>query len=271
MPLSPMDIYKLLNRSNCSECGSPTCMAFALSVVAGEKDILACPYLSPEEAERLAPLVSKRLSQEGFSASIIDLRERFLKLDLATLPQRLGADYSDGKLRIECLGKDFVLNEMGRMESFCHVNAWMETLLLSYCLATGTGVLSGRWSSFSELDGAATTGPYFRQRCEVPLQAIADTHGGIFFDLLKLFGAESAPGFSADRALLIRPLPRVPMVISYSAPEDEMESTLRVLFDSTATEYLGPEVITFMGRGMVEMFQKIISKHEGCMPDLLSL
>jgi len=266
-----MDIFKLLNRSNCSECGSPTCMSFALSVVAGDKDILSCPYLSPEEAQRLAPLVNKRLSEEGFSASLIDLRNSFLKLDLASLPQRLGAQYSAGMLTIECLGKDFVLNSKGRMESVCHVNAWMETLLLSYCQATGSGELSGNWTAFGELRGAATSANYFTHRCEAPLRAMADTHGGIFFDLLKLFCAEIITGFSADSSMMLRPLPMVPAVIAYSAPEEGMESTLRVFFDSTATDYIAPEVITFMVRGMVEMFQKIISKHEGCLPDLLSL
>ena len=271
MPLNPMDIFKLLNRSNCSECGSPTCMAFALSVVAGEKDIMACPYLSPEEAQRLAPLVSKRLSEEGFSASLIELQKIYLKLDLAPLARRIGAYYSKGLLTIQCLGKDFILNSNGRIESVCHVNAWMETLLLSYCQATGSGELSGNWTAFGELRGAATSGSYFGHRCEAPLRAIADTHGGIFFDLLKLFGAETITGFSADSSVMLRPLPMVPSVIVYSAPEEGMESTLRVLFDDTATDYITPEVITFMVRGMVEMFQKIISRHEGCLPDLLSL
>jgi hypothetical protein len=266
-----MDIYKLLEKTNCGECGLPTCMAFALSAVAGEKEIDACPHLNPEDRERLAGELNKRLSEEGFSASVNDLRERFRKLDLPALAQRLGAKYTDGKLTIRCLVKDFSLNKHGEMESICHVNMWMETLLLSYCLSSGTGSLSDRWAAFPELHGAATTGPYFQRRCETPLRAMADTHGSIFFDLLKLFGAEEAQGFVADRALIMHPLPMVPIVLLYSPQEEEMESTLRVLFDSTVTDYLDPEVITFMGRGMVEMFQKIISKHEGCLPDLLAL
>ena len=61
------------------------------------------------------------------------------------------------------------------------------------------------------------------------------------------------------------------MVIMYSQQEEGMDSTLRVLFDGTASEHIAPEVLTFMGRGLVEMFVKLISKHEGCLPDILSL
>ena len=266
-----MDIYKALAKTNCADCGLPTCMAFALSVIAGEKPVDACPHLEPAEADRLAPLLNKRLTEEGFMASLNNLREGFARLDLSELAPRLGASYDKGLLTIKCLVRDFVLNAEGMLESDCHVNAWMETILLSYCQGTGKGILSGRWVAFPELTGASTTGPYFKRRCETPLHAMADTHTSIFFDLLKLFGAQEVDGFPADKALLMRPLPMLPMLILYSPEEEGMDSTLRVLLDSTACEYLGPEVITFMGRGMVEMFQKLISKHEGCLPNLLSL
>jgi ArsR family metal-binding transcriptional regulator len=34
-PPSPLEIYKLLPRTNCGECGKPTCMAFAAALVDG--------------------------------------------------------------------------------------------------------------------------------------------------------------------------------------------------------------------------------------------
>jgi len=266
-----MDIYKLLEKTNCGKCGMPTCMSFALSVVAGEKAVEACPFMDPADARRLSGMANRRQTKEGFSASINELRARFVKLDLQSIAKSLGAEYRDGSLTIHCLVKDFSLNSLGELDSECHINTWMETLLLSYCLSGTPGRLSGRWVSFSELRGAATAGPYFQRRCETPLKAMADTHGGIFFDLLRLFGADCEKGFAADIAMAMHPLPKVPIVVIYSRAEEEMESTLRVLFDSTAADYLGPEVITLMGRGLVEMFQKIITKHEGCLPDLLAL
>ena len=44
-----LDIYKLLPRTNCKECGAPTCMAFA-DMLAGEKKTLSeCPALKDDE------------------------------------------------------------------------------------------------------------------------------------------------------------------------------------------------------------------------------
>ncbi|PWR71664.1 acetyl-CoA decarbonylase/synthase complex subunit gamma [Methanospirillum lacunae] len=41
--ISPIDVYKLLPRTNCGECGVPNCMAFATKVVNGEAVAGGCP------------------------------------------------------------------------------------------------------------------------------------------------------------------------------------------------------------------------------------
>lgn len=45
----PLDVFKLLPRTNCRECGEPTCMAFALRVVNNELELGKCPLLLTEE------------------------------------------------------------------------------------------------------------------------------------------------------------------------------------------------------------------------------
>ncbi len=44
-----MDIYKLLPRTNCKECGFPTCMAFATALRNDSKRLTSCSYM-PEDA-----------------------------------------------------------------------------------------------------------------------------------------------------------------------------------------------------------------------------
>jgi ArsR family metal-binding transcriptional regulator len=48
-----IEILKLLPRTNCRECGQPTCMVFAAMVMEGAKGAVDCPALSAEPAERL--------------------------------------------------------------------------------------------------------------------------------------------------------------------------------------------------------------------------
>jgi acetyl-CoA decarbonylase/synthase complex subunit gamma len=45
MPLKALDIYKLLPRKNCKECGDPTCLTFAMKLASGKGDVDRCPYL----------------------------------------------------------------------------------------------------------------------------------------------------------------------------------------------------------------------------------
>jgi acetyl-CoA decarbonylase/synthase, CODH/ACS complex subunit gamma len=48
MGLSGLAIYKLLPKTNCKECGYPTCLAFAMKLAALQAELSACPYVSDE-------------------------------------------------------------------------------------------------------------------------------------------------------------------------------------------------------------------------------
>ena len=50
--LSPIDIYMLLPKTNCKECGEDNCMAFATKVVNREVSISQCLPLLTKEQEK---------------------------------------------------------------------------------------------------------------------------------------------------------------------------------------------------------------------------
>lgn len=54
MALTGIQIYKLLPKTNCGECGVPTCLAFAMNLAAGKADLSSCPYISEEAKTQLA-------------------------------------------------------------------------------------------------------------------------------------------------------------------------------------------------------------------------
>ncbi len=54
MGLTGIQIFKLLPKTNCGECGVPTCLAFAMSLASGSAELDACPYVSEEAKEQLA-------------------------------------------------------------------------------------------------------------------------------------------------------------------------------------------------------------------------
>ena len=46
MALKGLDIFKLTPKTNCKDCGNPTCMAFAMKVASGAIPIEKCPHMS---------------------------------------------------------------------------------------------------------------------------------------------------------------------------------------------------------------------------------
>jgi acetyl-CoA decarbonylase/synthase complex subunit gamma len=54
MALTGIQIYKLLPKTNCGECGVPTCLAFAMNLAAGKAELASCPHVSEEAKAELA-------------------------------------------------------------------------------------------------------------------------------------------------------------------------------------------------------------------------
>ncbi|MHB1004655.1 MAG: acetyl-CoA decarbonylase/synthase complex subunit gamma [Chloroflexota bacterium] len=53
MGLSGLEIYKQLPKTNCKECGMPTCLAFAMKLAAKQAELASCPYVSETAKQAL--------------------------------------------------------------------------------------------------------------------------------------------------------------------------------------------------------------------------
>ena len=52
-------LLKALPKTNCGDCGCPTCMVFAVHLAEGAKGPENCPFLSGEERDRLGTYLSR--------------------------------------------------------------------------------------------------------------------------------------------------------------------------------------------------------------------
>jgi len=77
MGLTGLEIYKHLPKTNCKECGSPTCLAFAMALASGKASLEACPYVTDEAKEALdsasAPPI--KLVKVGVGDNVVELGE----------------------------------------------------------------------------------------------------------------------------------------------------------------------------------------------------
>ena len=246
-------------------------MAFAHAVFNGEKKIEDCPHLDEETVSELDKIIVARDIEHEYDAAVEPLKDAISGVDFNVVAERLGATLSGDRLCVNCLGKDFFVDNKGNVESICHIHLWVTVPLLRYIIAGGGEGLSGKWVSFDELKNGITMSNYFERRCVEPLKQMADLHTDIFFDLLDIFGGKPAEGFDADISRIVYPLPKIPFLFLYWKAEDHFESKLKILFDSSADKYLDFEAVYILTRGMVEMFKKIIANHEEVMPNLLAM
>jgi hypothetical protein len=259
---NPLDLYKLLNKSNCKKCMLPSCMAFAVAVIQGQKKVGDCPDLDADTAESLGGQVATRTNPEDEQrANLKSLQQEIATIDFQAIADKLGAVAVKDRLAINCLGKDFIIDAAGEMSSECHNNLWVHVPLLNYIIH-GKGIeLTGDWVPFNELPGALDWSRFFSHRCEEDMKQIIDAHTELFFEILHLFGARAAEGMDADHSLVIYPLPKVPFMINYWEPESGFESKLNIRFDRVTTDNITIQSIYLLGRGLVEMFRALIVRH----------
>ncbi len=75
MPLTGIEIFKSLPKTNCGECGVPTCLAFAMNLATGKAELSACPYISDEAKAKL-----EESSAPPIRPVIIGVGDRALKV-----------------------------------------------------------------------------------------------------------------------------------------------------------------------------------------------
>ncbi len=77
MGLTGLEIYKHLPKTNCKDCGSPTCLAFAMALASGKASLDACPHVTEEAKSALdsasAPPI--KLVKVGSGDNVVELGE----------------------------------------------------------------------------------------------------------------------------------------------------------------------------------------------------
>jgi hypothetical protein len=260
--LTPLQLYKHLPQTNCGRCFLPSCLAFAAGVIAGSKKLSACPFLDSAQQNLLSESLQPRSKQEQTQAEFLNrLEKKISTVDFKRLAPVIGASYGNNQLTINSLGKDFHIDQHGQLRSECHIIPWVRAPLLSYITNETHQGITGDWITFRELQGGIDWQGLFTSRCETPLQELADAHPDLLSDLIDLFMGKKTEAFNADIALTLHPLPHIPVLICYQAPEDDLGSTLTIFFDACCAHNLHIKSIYTLCAGLVQMFTKISKLH----------
>jgi len=258
-----MEIFNLLDKSNCKKCNEKTCLAFAAAVFQGQKQLDHCPLLASSIIQKYGgDTVKQTPIERDRDKAMEELKSRITTTGLASAAQTVGGVFSNNKLTLKIFGKDFSVDSQGNLYSDIHVNPWVAGPVLSYILHSNGTPVSGTWLPLRELKNGKTWAGLFGQTCEAPLKKVADTYTELFRDMILIFNGKKVEKlYEADISLVLHPLPKVPLLICFWEPEDGLESSLNLFFDSTVEEHLPIEAVYSLGAGLARMFEKIALRH----------
>jgi hypothetical protein len=260
-----MELFQLLDKSNCRKCNEKTCLAFAAAVFQGRKSITECPKLTPEIIARFSgdPAAERTPTiEENRDEYLASLKQEITGIDMAEAAARTGGRFNGERLTLKIMGKDFSVDRRGNLFADIHVNPWVAMPFLYYVMH-GEGVNpTGNWVSLRELKDGGERYPLFQKRCEEAMKRVADAYTDLFDDLVHIFsGRQVAEQFASDISVVLDPLPKVPIMICYWRPEDGLASTLNVFFDETADRNLDTGALFSLGAGLAVMFEKLALRH----------
>lgn len=258
-----MEIFKLLEKSNCKKCELPTCLAFAAAVFKGQKQLGDCPQLDRDIVRRHTrePRRQSRIEADQ-EAAMSALKSKVAALDLEEAARRIGVPFGKNRLTLRIMGKNFSVDRKGNLYSDIHIHAWVAGPVLNYILYSKGIPEAEKWVPMRELPHGNDWAQFFEHRCAKPLKRVADTYPALFEDMVHLFdGRKTSNHYQADISLVLRPLPKVPILICYWKPEEGLASSLNLFFDANAEQNLPIESIYTLGAGLVQMFEKIALRH----------
>ena len=121
--LSPIDVYKLLPKTNCKECGQENCMAFATKIVNREVTLEQCTPLLKKENEK-AYKALKEMLKPAVKEVIVGVGDKAVKLGGKLVmyrheftyfnPTAIAIDVTDE------LSEEELLNRIKRVEKFSY-------------------------------------------------------------------------------------------------------------------------------------------------------
>jgi len=263
-PENAMQVFSLLDKSNCRKCGAKTCLAFAGAVFQGRRSINECPTIDRQAAEKYLPDSDKlsRPAREAPDELFEQLKQEAAAIDLQAAARRIGGVYDGNLLTIKILGKNFSIDREANLISDIHMIPWVTVPFLTYLLKCRGTPLTGEWLSMRELSDGKERYPLFQKRCEEVMQRIGDVYTELFEDMVHLFqGREVESPFDSDISVVLPVLPLVPLLICYWKDDEGMGSSLNVFFDRSLDENLDSETAFTIGAGLTQMFENLALRH----------
>jgi hypothetical protein len=269
LALSVVDLYaRVLPRTNCGDCGYPTCLAFASMVVSQALPLAGCPHLAADTLARCQPeldaqhAAGKWIRRDLAADALSWAKQRAASMDLKNLPDRIGGEivdlngeqvlvlpYFDGKIHIR---SDSIRHAEGK-----ELDRWEQVFIFNHMAQGGSKTPTGQWKAFQEIPNTVSKIKSMHAHVEAPLREhFAGNRKELAAAALRIGGRDvTADTPSADGAFVFQPLPRIPVMLLFWDCDNNSEfgAEIKLTFDETITEHLDIESILFLSEHLAKL------------------
>lgn len=202
------------------------------------------PSRSSEASDRLAERVD-------------ELRSALRPRDPEQVAARSGASYlvlgaGRGELHVPLWGNVCILTwpDLAGFDARFEALPVFLQALLAYHLLTADGTpVSGTWVSFAELPDGRMYNAAFQGYSGDEVAKSFEMNLEAFREACRSAGGTEISLASAS--FTFRPLPRVPLLITYWLGDEDFPSSCKILFDQTASHYLPIDACAILGSMLV--------------------
>ncbi len=249
-----VDIYKLLPKTNCGTCGTPTCFGFAAKVAARMASITACANLSDEAKAALAGEADEQQTSRGtvYEQVLVSLRPKIAALDFAKTAAFFGADLIDpDMLELTFLGDKYrIARERIFDKNGKEPVPFISILIYNHLSMPNPPTPSGEWITFSSVPASHAKDKAWAGHVEeVIARHFTGNVEGLKQACERLGGVRSAVKGSHDAAYEFRFFPQYPVLLQFydAVPAENFPAQCKLLLDKHVNRYLDIESIVVLG------------------------
>lgn len=266
--MNPFEIVQRTPKTNCGQCGYPTCLAFSAAVAKSGETLGNCPYLEttglkilPEQGVALEDLPGQR-----DLALVEHLKDKIAALDFSRIAAPLGATLcgeNNQTLSFAFLAQEVLLSRQGiLLNGRTPDDPRDQILIYNYLHSQGAAAPALDWIGLETLPNSISKVRTLATYCENRLaELFAPLPVNNIMTACRQLGGVAQPTPTATLGCIIPVLPRIPQYLVYweEEAEDGFPAKVKVLFDRQVMNFLDLESLIFSAERLADRFAALLA------------
>lgn len=266
--MNPLEIFQKTPKTNCRQCGHPSCLAFSAAVAKMGENPAQCPFISKDDLAIMAPIGEKidDLGREKDLTLVLHLKSKIASKNFQEIAPQLGALCLKGQpdtLTFRYLGQSTLLRKTGILLNDQEPEDPRDQILIYNYVHSGGGKKpANTWIGLESLPNSISKVRTLAVYGEQPIATLFSTTDkkNIIETCCSQLDARQIEGSSASIALLFPVLPMLPLQVLFwnEEPEDGFDAKVKILFTEDVLNYLDIESLVFTAERLSDRLHDLL-------------